>query len=102
MESVPEDPLDYVEDQGVEDDEVDADNNAVREEVYDADDEERDGDDDMLATSQEKLGIGNRPGEWYAEKKEEKKSFNFEEEMEMVCKRLELSHGQIFISEKLD
>ena len=73
MESIPEETLNYVEDQGVEDDKDDAYNNAIREEVYDADDEERDGDDDMSATSQEKLGSGDRPGEWYAEKKKKRK-----------------------------
>ena len=101
MESVPEDTLEYVEDEGVQDNKDDAynnaveeevdDNNAVEEEVYDADKEVRDGDDDTSATSPEKLGSGDRPGERYAEKKEEKKSFNFKEEMETVCKRLELS-----------
>ena len=92
MESVPEDTLEYVQDEEVQD-EDDADNNAVEEEVYEVDEEERDGNDDMSATSQEKIGSGDRRGERYAEKREEKKSFNFEEEMETVCKWLQLTHG---------
>ena len=55
--------------------------------------EERDGDDDTSATSEEKIGSDGRRGEQYAEKREEKKSLNFEEEMETLCKRLQLTHG---------
>ena len=62
MESVPEDTLEYVQDEKVVQDKDNADNNAVEEEV------------DIL-------------GEWYGEKREE--SFNFEKEMETVRRRLE-------------
>ena len=42
--------------------------------------------DDMSATIEEKIGSDGRRGE-------EKKSLNFEEEMETLCKRLQLTHG---------
>ena len=65
----------------------------IEEEVDDVYEEERDGDDDTSATSEEKIGSDGRRGERYAEKREEKKSLNFEEEMETLCKWLQLTHG---------
>ena len=93
MESIPEDTLEYVQDEGVQDDEDDADKNAVEEEVDDVYEEERDGDNDTSATSEEKIGSDDGRGERYAEKREEKKSLNFEEEMETLCSWLQLTHG---------
>ena len=81
MQSVPEDTLDYVEDQDVEEYD-DKDNH----------DQERDEDDDTSATSEEKVGGDDRPGEGDARKKEEKIPFNFKAEMEMLCKRLSFTH----------
>ena len=77
-EEVPVDTLEYVEDEDEGDAEVDDnDNNAVEEEVdnNNADQEVYDvvGDDD--------------------EKREERKSFNFEEEMGTLCKWLQSSHA---------
>ena len=93
---MPEETLDYVEDQDVEDD---ADNNADEEDDNDDNDEEMNDDDDTLATSQEKKdGDEDRPGEretnmeWDGKKKEEQIPFNFEEEMEVICKHLESTH----------
>ena len=93
---MPEETLDYVEDQDVEDD---ADNNADEEDDNDDNDEEMNDDDDTLATSQEKKdGDEDRPGEretnteWDGKKKEEQIPFNFEEEMEVICKCLESTH----------
>ena len=60
MESIPEDTLEYVQDEGVQDNEDDADKNAVEEEVDDVYEEERDGDDDTSATSEEKIGSDDR------------------------------------------
>ena len=82
MQSVPEDTLDYVEDQDVEEDDDKDDH-----------DQERDDDDDTSATSEEKVGGDDRPGEGDARKKEEKIPFNFKAEMEMLCKRLSFIHG---------
>ena len=81
MQSVPEDTLDYVEDQDVEEDDDKDDH-----------DQERD-DNDTSATSEEKVGSDYRPGEGDARKKEEKIPFNFEAEMEMLCKHLSFTHG---------
>ena len=121
MQSLPEDTLDYVEDQDVEDNndedqledkkafdryrgddddnfdiegdyDDDANTNADEEDDIDDDDQDRDGDDDKLATSEEKIGGDDRPGEQDARKKEEKIRFNFEEEMEMVCQGLAFTH----------
>ena len=122
MQSIPEDTLDYVEDQDVEDDNDEdqlenkkafdryrgndddnfdvegdyndvANNNGDEEDDNDDDDQVRDDDDDTSATSEEKISGDDRPGERDARKKEEKIPFNFEEEMEMVCKRLAFTHG---------
>ena len=89
MQSVPEDTLDYVEDQDVEEDD-DKDNH----------DQERDDDDDTSATSEEKVGGDDRPGEGDARKKEGKIPFNFEAKMEMLCKRLSFTHGH-YVEERL-
>ena len=88
MESVPVDTLKYVQDEGMQDDKDDANKNAVEEEVDDVYEEEWDGEDDMSATSEEKIGSDGRRGERYAEKGEEKNSLNFEEEMETLCIQL--------------
>ena len=126
MQSIPEDTLDYVEDQDVEDDNDKDDNDEDQlenkkafdryrrdddnfnvEGNYDAaennigdeeddnddDDQERDDDDATSTTSEEKVGSDDRPGERGARKKEEKIPFNFEAEIEMVCKRLAFTHG---------
>ena len=68
-------------------------NNRDEEDDNNDDDQERDDDDDTSATSEEKVGSDDRPGEWDARKKEEKIPFNFEAEMEMVCKCLAFTHG---------
>ena len=60
MESVLEDTLEYVQDEGVQDNEDDANKNTVEEEVDDVYEEERDGDDDTSATSEGKIGSDDR------------------------------------------
>ena len=61
MQSIPEDTLDYVEDQDMEEDDDKDDH-----------DQERDDDDDTSATSEEKVGNEDRPGEGMLERKKKR------------------------------
>ena len=97
MQSLPddtEDTLDYLEDEDVEDDNDDnANNNRDEEDDNDDDDQKSDDDDNTSATSEEEVGGDDRPGEWDDRQKEENIPFNFDMEMEMLCKRLSFTHG---------
>ena len=95
MQSIPEDTLDYVEDQGMDDD-----NNN---EANDEDQLENkktfaryrgnDGNFNVEGNYDDDDTNNNSPGEWDGGKKEEKIAFNFEEEMGKLCKCMASTHG---------